>query len=257
MRCAGLLLMLAVGLATAPPGAEAALIAFYPFEGNASDASGNGNNGTVNGATLTASGFEGQAFDFDGINDYIQISVNINPATRPQITFGAWANTDAVNAIRAIVSHDNGGFDRNLNVDSRGPGSGFRYSAFTGSGVASAGPDPAPVGQWVFVAARYDDIANTLTLDVDGSRVTVTANPAVGNNFTRIGSNPLGGGIEFWDGRIDNVFIYDELLTDAQIDDIRLRGAAAIVGASVPLPSTLALLGLGLAGLGFGGRRKA
>jgi len=30
------------------------LVAYYPFNGNANDASGNGNNGTVNGATLTA-----------------------------------------------------------------------------------------------------------------------------------------------------------------------------------------------------------
>ena len=30
------------------------LVAYYPFNGNANDASGNGNNGTVSGATLTA-----------------------------------------------------------------------------------------------------------------------------------------------------------------------------------------------------------
>ena len=29
------------------------LVAWWPFSGNANDASGNGNNGTVNGATLT------------------------------------------------------------------------------------------------------------------------------------------------------------------------------------------------------------
>jgi hypothetical protein len=29
------------------------LVAYYPFNGNANDASGNGNNGTVYGATLT------------------------------------------------------------------------------------------------------------------------------------------------------------------------------------------------------------
>ena len=30
------------------------LVAFYPFNGNANDESGNGNHGTVNGATLTS-----------------------------------------------------------------------------------------------------------------------------------------------------------------------------------------------------------
>ena len=33
------------------------LVAYYPFNGNANDASGNGNNGTVNGATLTTDRF--------------------------------------------------------------------------------------------------------------------------------------------------------------------------------------------------------
>lgn len=244
----------ALVLGTASAGAQAGLIAYYTFEGNANDVSGNANHGAVNGAALTAFGFQGQAYEFDGFNDYIGINVNIDPAFRSKVTFGAWANTDAVNAIRAIVSQDNGGFDRNINVDSRGDGAGYRYSAFTGSGVVSAGPDPAPVGQWVFVAARYDDIANTVTLDVDGSRITASANPGSGFNFTRIGSNPLGGGIEFWDGKIDNVFIYDELLSDAQIDVIRLSGGAAILGNAVPVPATAALLALGLAG--FAARRR-
>ena len=44
------------------------LIAYYPFSGNADDASGNGNNGTVSGATLTTDRFEivSNAYDFDG-----------------------------------------------------------------------------------------------------------------------------------------------------------------------------------------------
>lgn len=244
----------AIGVGCGAP-APAALIAFYPFSGNANDATGNGNNGTVNGATLTAAGYEGQAYEFDGVNDFISIPVDLNPATRPQLTIGGWANPDAVNAIRAVISHDNGGFDRNLNIDIRGPGSGFRYSAFTGAGVTSAGPDPAPVGQWVFVAARYDAVAGTVTLDVDGSRVTVAATPGSGFATARIGSNPAfaPGFGEMFDGRIDNVFIYDEVLGDARIDEIRRGGAEAILPAAVPEPASVALLGVGAAGLA--GRR--
>ncbi|TAF12105.1 MAG: hypothetical protein EAZ75_03925, partial [Flavobacteriia bacterium] len=33
------------------------LVAYWPFSGNANDQSGNGNNGTVNGATLTTDRF--------------------------------------------------------------------------------------------------------------------------------------------------------------------------------------------------------
>lgn len=46
--------------------------AYYPFNGNANDASGNGHNGTVTGATLTTdkSGVANRAYSFDG-NDLI------------------------------------------------------------------------------------------------------------------------------------------------------------------------------------------
>ncbi len=56
------------------------LIAYYPFNGNANDESGNGNDGTVNGATLTTDRFgnENAAYSFDGVNDYIDVPFNEN-----------------------------------------------------------------------------------------------------------------------------------------------------------------------------------
>lgn len=56
------------------------LVAYYPFNGNANDESGNGNNGTVVGATLTndKNNNENSAYLFDGINDYINIDTIIN-----------------------------------------------------------------------------------------------------------------------------------------------------------------------------------
>jgi hypothetical protein len=236
------LVLVAATLSQSPP-SQADLMAFYTFEGNANDVSGHDNHGTVQGATLAA-GYEGQAYDFDGNSDYIGIPMDIDPTAMPYLTMGAWANTDAVNAIRAVISNDDGGYDRNLNIDNRGEGSGYRYSAFTGGGVVSAGSDPAPVGTWVFVAARYSQSDNKLTLDVGTDRITVTTNlDMVSYNPARIGSNPGFG--EYFDGRIDNVFIYDEILSDERIDQIRQGGAGSIV----PESATFVLFGVGLAAL--------
>jgi hypothetical protein len=41
------------GITSAHADLTTGLVAYYPFNGNANDASGNGNNGTVYGATLT------------------------------------------------------------------------------------------------------------------------------------------------------------------------------------------------------------
>jgi hypothetical protein len=51
------------------------LVGWWPFNGNANDESGTGNNGTVNGATLTTDRFGNlnKAYFFDGIDDFIEI----------------------------------------------------------------------------------------------------------------------------------------------------------------------------------------
>jgi hypothetical protein len=50
------------------------LVGWWPFNGNANDESGNGNNGTVNGATLTTDrfGVANKAYSFDGVDDFIE-----------------------------------------------------------------------------------------------------------------------------------------------------------------------------------------
>ena len=56
------------------------LVAWYPFDGNASDMSGNDKHGTVNGATLGTDrhGHANKAYSFDGVNDYISMSITNN-----------------------------------------------------------------------------------------------------------------------------------------------------------------------------------
>lgn len=71
------------------------LVAYYPFNGNANDASGNGKNGTLHGATLTANRF-GQANSAILCNgngaDYISTSFT-PPSGTSSRTFSVWLNT--------------------------------------------------------------------------------------------------------------------------------------------------------------------
>lgn len=48
---------------------------YFPFTGNATDASGNGNVATINGPTLTTDRFgtPNAAYHFDGIDDFISL----------------------------------------------------------------------------------------------------------------------------------------------------------------------------------------
>jgi len=70
------------------------LVACYPFNANAKDESGNGNNGTVNGATLTTDRFgkANSAYNFDGYTQFIEVSAN--QFQNNNYSFSIWANPD-------------------------------------------------------------------------------------------------------------------------------------------------------------------
>ena len=73
------------------------LVGWWPFNGNANDISGNGNNGTVYGATLTndRNGNLNSAYDLDGSNDYIQIPTS-NFTNDSGFTFSIWLNANSL-----------------------------------------------------------------------------------------------------------------------------------------------------------------
>ena len=66
------------------------LMAWYPFDGNANDNSGNGNNPSFNNATLTTDRFgnPNSAYEFNGTSNYMQIpnSATLNCGTRASIS---------------------------------------------------------------------------------------------------------------------------------------------------------------------------
>src|SRR5882724_9460321 len=75
------------------------LVAYYPFNGNANDASGNGNNGTVTSAALAADRFgnPNSAYAFDGVSSLI--TVPDSPALRitNDITVTCWVSFSQTN----------------------------------------------------------------------------------------------------------------------------------------------------------------
>lgn len=71
------------------------LVGWWPFNGNANDESGNGNNGTVNGATLTSDRFgnTGKAYDFDGADDYLDFT---NTSSIINFSCSFWFSADTL-----------------------------------------------------------------------------------------------------------------------------------------------------------------
>ncbi len=84
------------------------LVAYYPFNGNANDATDNGYDGIVNGAVLGADRFgqPNSSYSFAGTNNWIR--VNVGPEFfKPAFTFSVWVNfADFANYYPQIVTGD-------------------------------------------------------------------------------------------------------------------------------------------------------
>jgi hypothetical protein len=79
------------------------LVAWYPFNGNANDESGNGNNGLVNGATLTNDrfGIQSRAYSFKGFGnkDHIKVKNSASLQFNNEMTISIWYNAVAGNGM--------------------------------------------------------------------------------------------------------------------------------------------------------------
>jgi hypothetical protein len=105
-----------------------------------------------------------------------------------------------------------------------------------------------PLNTWQHIAITYDADTLMRRMFIDGSEV-LAANIGVSANVLRnihIGSGQDDGQNFFWNGQIDDVMMFDEALSAAQIQGIMTN--------SIPEPSSLGLLGL--ATLGFVLRRR-
>lgn len=77
------------------------LVGYWPFTGNANDASNNGNNGTVNGATLTTDrlGNTNAAYTFNGLNNYVELNNISGLISTKGISMSAWVLWNGSNGI--------------------------------------------------------------------------------------------------------------------------------------------------------------
>ena len=90
------------------------LVGWWPFNGNANDESGNNNNGTVNGPSLTTDRFgqSNAAYDFDGLNDFIECTdIGISGNTSRSVSF--WAKSTSINFMGLVNWGGNNSFPNN------------------------------------------------------------------------------------------------------------------------------------------------
>ena len=202
------------------------LLAWYPFNGNANDESGNGNDGTVNGATLTAdrNGNNNSSYSFDGIDDFIVMNSNNNELDLFEnccLSIAAWINIDNTDKQYGIFTNSNYNETSQqyaLKVDSNSKlyflsGDGLFES--NGLNFSTSNID---VSSWTHVVVSYD--GNTLKLYLNGSldfENEITDDfPETPSSSAFIG-NSWGSNNDLFPGRIDDIGIWNRALTETEI----------------------------------------
>ena len=137
----------------APP--PASLVAWWPGEGDATDIA-NGNNGTFVGAPAFSPGMAGQAFDFDGASQYVDVLDN--PSLDPSsISVEAWVYLRAYAPLASpIVKKADGNDGYALECGSDGNVRFYVVTTFGGNWVSSPGA-PLPLNTWTHFAGVYAD----------------------------------------------------------------------------------------------------
>jgi len=224
-----LLLAGGISMSQAAPVPVSGLVAYYPFTGNATDASGNGHNGTpLNGAALTSDrlGSPNSAYFFDGINDSIAIGSGvINPSA---VTIAAWfkrSNTSQ-GLWRDILAGTCGTVLLGFHPTDNGLNWEGQCNAPFGSPPAVTITDTA----WHHVVATYGGGSVKVYLD----NVLVQSLSRSGNFNSALpvwigaGHN---GSAEPFNGLIDEVYIYNRALTASEVQAIFTAQSAPEIAA--------------------------
>ncbi len=219
------------------------LIAYYPFSGNANDESGNANNGTVSGATLTPDRFgnSDSAYSFNGTNNYIQC-LSPGPIGSSPRTISFWAKTSLLPSVHSNVVLSYGGDAGSFNYGDRieiSLNSNNRYGLVLslGGGILIREFNNND-NNWHHYTVVFDGgVGKTLSdfkMYADGNLLTNTTyltgdsyEVNTSNNYPiQIGNLPNSS--RYFNGDIDEVKIFNKAITDTEVLNLYNTGSLGI-----------------------------
>ena len=221
------------------------LVAFYPFSGSFENSAGTVINPTENqGATFAADRFgnENSSAYFDGNETYLEIPDNdvFSISTTGALTISVWVSPEVLNFQKAEAGgyvhwmgkgmpHQHEWVFRMYNKDlSQGQEnrpnrmSAYAFNLEGGLGAGSYVQEQVQENEWIHFVARYDVQANKITLFKNGVQkdqddlydATYGVQVQNGTAPLRLGTRSQWS---YFQGRIDDLRIYNRALTDSEI----------------------------------------
>ncbi|MBU6320949.1 four helix bundle protein [Patescibacteria group bacterium] len=239
---------------TRPPN-NLGLVGYWPFdEGSGStayDRSGFGNNGTLVNSPAWTVGKLGGALSFNGTNQYTTTGTTSFPTGSSARSVFAWIYVaGSTGNEQDVFSYGNGGTTvQASNFGMQASGLKLFFSSW-GSGSATFNSSlSVTTGTWHFVGYTLTS-SGTATLYLDGTSAQATGMsvgtviPAV-SDASVIGSGPNGQESgRYFDGKIDDVRIYNRALSAADVARLYQLGTAVAGPTKITSPTTFLTNGL-------------
>ena len=209
------------------------LVAYYPFDGNANDASGSGNDGLVSGAVLTTDRFgkNGQAYVFNNGLSSITSTRNVGIAGNNPRTISAWIQAKVYQPWPA-------GYFVGWNVTATTVGTGshlmfpetgsnaaqdhrFQMDGYYASLLSEPLSESQILGRWHHVVWTYQSNLGSAAMYLDGNPMTIVIPPGSGTATTTLSTkdNVLVIGSTFT-GMVDDVRVYNRALSGPEVKSL-------------------------------------
>lgn len=236
--------------------ASAGLVGYWPLNGDGADLSDYGNDGTINGNVVASTGSIGDpngAMTFaGGGGDLINVGNPSQLQMTGAMTITAWVYLDSTSPVHGarngrVVGKMGGGGQRSWSTGIEANVSGVAVPATVqvasnGNTVVSLSDnDPLPMDQWVHYAGVYTP-GVSLAVFLNGQPAAIRTDDIPSSQHANdqpalIGHRP-GCGNCGWYGALDEVRIYSEALTQAQITSLMaINGIPAQMETNNPDPA--------------------
>jgi hypothetical protein len=214
------------------------LVGWWPFNGNANDESGNGNNGIVNGASLTTDRFNSasKSYDFNGTSNYISLKSTFfnNPTKVSSFSYSFWIRPNSLPATgKDFIISGKEGFWRTIVVSLKDNGEfiigGSQPTPQGYFGVSSK--QKVVLNEWQHVAITFLQGQFSLYLNgtlVNSATINYTSlefeflqqgNSTATNFFGA--AHPVSPGITYhFKGKLDDYGVWNRVLTADEISRI-------------------------------------
>jgi len=211
--------------------AASGLVSWWGGDNNALDRIGTNNGTLMNGATFAA-GKVGQAFSFDGVDDYVEVPHNASLSFSPTspMTVDLWAYRTSSSNGHHLLAKRAGCGSNDMNYQLHLNDSGL---CFLGTDVGvnmvctSGGLSDLPLNTWTHIAGTFD--GSTLRLFINGQMVASNPSATLGpQNSAPLTIGALGScsSIYPFGGLLDEVSIYNRGLSASEIAAIYNAGSA-------------------------------